>query len=58
MRPEHPSDHNEPKEETSGASEPVEHTLPVNDPLEASAIDRDDEPAPIEIDDELDDDDD
>ena len=58
MRPEHPSDHDKPKDETSGAGEPVGPTLPVNDPREAGAIDRDDDRSPSEIDDEFDDDDD
>jgi NAD+ dependent glucose-6-phosphate dehydrogenase len=58
MRPEHPSDHDKPKDETSGAGEPVGPKLPVNDPRDAGATGRDDDPSPSEIDDEFDEDDD
>ena len=58
MRPEHPSDHDEPEQETSRAKEPARSTLPIYDPRDSSAIDRDDEPEPTEIDDEFDDEDD
>ena len=58
MRPEHPSDQNEPDHETSGAKEPVGPTLPIYDPRESGAIDRDDDPETSDIDDEFDDDDD
>ena len=52
MRPEHPSDHDEPDQETSRAKEPAGPTLPIYDPRDSSAIDRDDDPEPTEIDDE------
>ena len=58
MRPEHPSDQNEPEQETSRAKEPVRPTPPIYDPRDSGAIDRDDDPHPSEIDDEYDDEDD
>jgi NAD+ dependent glucose-6-phosphate dehydrogenase len=58
MRPEHPSDQNEPEQETSRAKEPVRPTPPIYDPRDSGAIDGDDDPHPSEIDDEYDDEDD
>jgi len=57
MRPEHPSDHNEPDPDTNRAKEPVGPTLPIYDPRDSGAIDRDDDPDAPEIDDEFDDED-
>ncbi len=57
MRSEHPSDHDDPEQETSGAKEPLGPTLPLYDATETGASDRDDEPDPSLIDDDFDDDD-
>jgi nucleoside-diphosphate-sugar epimerase len=58
MRPDHPSDEDEPVEETGGIERPTGRELPIIDPDLVSAVGRKHDPDELEKDDDIDDEDD